>query len=53
MAVSEANRNLPYFDLMGTKFLNGLIIVMPVVVVSYGVGLGVEFLFGMIRGHAT
>ena len=52
MAVSEANRNLPYFDMMGTKFLNGLIIVMPVVVVSYGVGLGVEFLFGMIRGHA-
>ncbi|MDA7762829.1 NADH:ubiquinone reductase (Na(+)-transporting) subunit B [Crocinitomicaceae bacterium] len=52
MAVSEANRNLPYFDEMGAKFLTGLGIVMPVVIVSYGVGLGIEFLFGMIRGHS-
>jgi len=52
MAVSEGNRSLPYFDLMGTKFLHGLVIVMPVVVVSYGVGLTIEFIFGMIRGHA-
>ena len=52
MAVSEANRNLPYFDAMGAKFLTGLGIVMPVVIVSYGVGLGIEFLFGMIRGHS-
>jgi Na+-transporting NADH:ubiquinone oxidoreductase subunit B len=37
---------------MGAKFLTGLGIVMPVVIVSYGVGLGIEFLFGMIRGHS-
>ncbi len=52
MAVTEGNRNIPYFDHMGLKFLHGLIIVMPIVVVSYGVGLAIEFIFGMIRGHA-
>jgi Na+-transporting NADH:ubiquinone oxidoreductase subunit B len=35
-----------------TKFLKGCSIVMPLVIVSYGVGLGVEFLIGMMRGHS-
>jgi Na+-transporting NADH:ubiquinone oxidoreductase subunit B len=33
------------------KFLFGAIKVLPIVVVSYGVGLGVEFLFTTIKGH--
>ena len=37
-----------YFDMMGTKFLNGLIIVIPVVVVSWcWFGSRIPF-----RGHA-
>jgi Na+-transporting NADH:ubiquinone oxidoreductase subunit B len=33
------------------NFLFGLIKVLPIVVVSYGVGLGVEFVFAQLRGH--
>ena len=33
------------------QFLFGAIKVLPLVVVSYGVGLGVEFLFCVIKGH--
>ena len=36
-----------FFDI----FLYGLIKVLPVVVVSYGVGLGIEFAFAQMRGH--
>ena len=32
-------------------FLFGLIKVLPVIVVSYVVGLGIEFVFAQIRGH--
>lgn len=32
-------------------FLYGLIKVLPIVVISYGVGLGIEFVFAQIRGH--
>mgnify|MGYP001172431393 FL=1 len=45
MAVAEGNRDIPYFAEMGAKFLMGLTIVLPVVVVSYGVGLTIEFVF--------
>ena len=34
------------------KFMFGAIKVLPIVVVSYGVGLGIEFLFSTIKGHA-
>ena len=37
-----------FFD----KFLFGAIKVLPLVVVSYGVGLGVEFVFCIIKKHA-
>lgn len=35
------------------QFLYGLIKVLPLVVVSYGVGLGVEFIFAIKNGHAV
>lgn len=34
------------------KMLFGLEKVLPIVIVSYGVGLGVEFIFGMKNGHS-
>ena len=34
------------------KVLFGAIKVLPIVVVSYGVGLGIEFIFCSIKGHA-
>ncbi|TXC78580.1 NADH:ubiquinone reductase (Na(+)-transporting) subunit B [Luteibaculum oceani] len=34
------------------KFLFGAIRILPLVVVSYGVGLAVEFIFCVIKGHA-
>jgi len=52
MAVAEGDRDIPYFAEMGAKFLMGLAVVLPVVVVSYGVGLTIEFIFGMFRGHS-
>ena len=35
----------------GEKFLVGALQVMPVVVISYGVGLGIEFVFATFRRH--
>ena len=52
MAVVEGNRDIPYFSEILAKFLMGLTIVLPVIVVSYGVGLTIEFIFGMLRGHS-
>lgn len=36
---------------LGEKFGVGLIQVLPIIVVSYGVGLGIEFVFSIIRKH--
>lgn len=33
------------------QFITGLIQVLPIIVVSYGVGLGIEFAFAQHRGH--
>ena len=52
MVAEIGNRNLPYWENGLDKFWNGSIIVLPLIVVSYGVGLGIEFLFGMLRGHS-
>jgi len=41
-----------YMTGFGDKFLFGLLKVLPLIVVSYGVGLGVEFIFGFLRGHS-
>ncbi len=40
-----------YMDLFGDKLIYGLLQVLPIVVVSYGVGLGVEFLFCIKNQH--
>ena len=37
-------------DMVG-QFLKGAILVLPIIVVSYAAGLGVEFVFGVIRNH--
>jgi Na+-transporting NADH:ubiquinone oxidoreductase subunit B len=34
------------------KMMFGAIKVLPIVIVSYGVGLGIEFLFGIIKNHS-
>jgi len=34
-----------------TNFLYGLEKILPIIIVSYGVGLGIEFLFAQIRHH--
>jgi Na+-transporting NADH:ubiquinone oxidoreductase subunit B len=52
MVAEVGNRDLPYWADMGTKIGIGLAAVLPIVVVSYAVGLGIEFLFGMLRGHS-
>jgi Na+-transporting NADH:ubiquinone oxidoreductase subunit B len=40
-----------FWEGFGPKILYGLSKVLPIVVVSYGVGLGVEFAFAQYRGH--
>ena len=35
----------------GSKFGIGLLKVVPIIIVSYGVGLGIEFLFSTLRRH--
>lgn len=42
-----------YMDMFGDKVIYGLIKVLPLVIVSYGVGLGVEFIFAIKNGHAV
>src|SRR5690606_37473774 len=41
----------PVSFLSWEAFYIGLIKVLPLVIVSYGVGLGIEFLFAVIKGH--
>jgi Na+-transporting NADH:ubiquinone oxidoreductase subunit B len=36
---------------IGAKIWIGLVQVLPIIIVSYGVGLGIEFVFAMIRRH--
>lgn len=45
--------NLPYWSDMGGKFWYGALQVLPLVIVSYGVGLGVEFLFAVKNQHSV
>jgi Na+-transporting NADH:ubiquinone oxidoreductase subunit B len=52
MVAEAGSRDLAYTADMGAKFLLGLKYVLPILIVSYGVGLGVEFFFGMLRGHS-
>lgn len=41
-----------YWDMPWEKIMKGLAIVLPLIIVSYGVGLGIEFIFAMKRGHS-
>lgn len=41
-----------YLDLFGAKVIYGLSKVLPIVIVSYAVGLGVEFIFCIRNKHA-
>jgi len=45
LAIGQAGATL------GDKILVGAIQVLPIVVVSYGVGLGIEFVFAILRKH--
>lgn len=51
LAVEMGNRNIPFWADSWDKIGRGLIIVLPLVVVSYGAGLAVEFIFAMRSGH--
>ncbi|MGB1040113.1 MAG: NADH:ubiquinone reductase (Na(+)-transporting) subunit B [Flavobacteriales bacterium] len=42
------NETVGFWD----KIIHGAIKVVPIIAVSYGVGLTVEFIFGIINGHA-
>ena len=52
LAVEMGDRNIPFWADYGDKILRGLIIVLPMIVVSYGVGLSIEFIFALRRRHA-
>jgi Na+-transporting NADH:ubiquinone oxidoreductase subunit B len=45
MAIGETSASF------GAKFGIGLMKVVPIIIVSYGVGLGIEFLFSTLRKH--
>ncbi len=51
LVAESGNWNLSYWEDMWTKFSYGLIKVIPMIIVSYGVGLGVEFIFCNLKGH--
>lgn len=52
MVAAAGDRDLPYWADQGAKIIAGLKVVLPLIVVSYGVGLTIEFIFGIIRGHS-
>jgi Na+-transporting NADH:ubiquinone oxidoreductase subunit B len=45
MAIGETTASF------GSKIGVGLVQVLPIIVISYGVGLGIEFIFSMMRKH--
>lgn len=45
MAIGQTSATL------GEKFWVGVIQVLPIVIISYGVGLGIEFVFAILRKH--
>lgn len=52
-AANNVSRELSLWDnfLTWDNFWIGIIKVLPLVIVSYGVGLGIEFIFAIIKGH--
>ncbi len=55
LALGEIERAVGFFDLTSfwtfDNFIVGAWKVLPLVVVSYGVGLAIEFIFAVIKGH--
>ena len=52
LAIGEVTRNMPIMDMFMDKFLFGALKVLPLIVVSYGVGLGIEFVFAALNKHS-
>lgn len=52
MVAAAGDRSLPFWADQWDKIVAGLWVVLPMVVVSYGVGLTIEFIFGIIKGHS-
>lgn len=52
MVAETGNRSLEFWSNGGEKIVRGLWVVLPLIVVSYGVGLTIEFIFGIMRGHS-
>ncbi len=52
LSVGDVTTDSPLTEMLWDKFLLGLIKTLPIIVVSYGVGLGIEFIFAGIRKHA-
>lgn len=52
MVAETGNRGLEFWANGGEKIFRGLLVVLPMIVVSYGVGLSIEFIFAMKRGHS-
>ncbi|WP_228237219.1 NADH:ubiquinone reductase (Na(+)-transporting) subunit B [Allomuricauda sp. M10] len=53
IAINGAPETFSLFNdfLTWSNFLVGLTTILPLVIVSYGIGLGIEFLFAVIKGH--
>lgn len=52
MVAEAGDRSIDFWANGGEKFLRGLVVVLPLIVVSYGVGLTIEFIFGLMKGHS-
>ncbi|MDA9563434.1 NADH:ubiquinone reductase (Na(+)-transporting) subunit B [Flavobacteriales bacterium] len=52
LAIGQVTKEMPVMEMFMDKFLFGAIKVLPLVVVSYGVGLGIEFVFAALNKHA-
>lgn len=53
VATGDAPAYGAYFDMFGAKLWFGILKVLPIVIVSYGVGLGVEFFFAVKDQHSV
>lgn len=52
LSIGEVTTESAWSEMLWDKFLIGLMKTLPLIVVSYGVGLGIEFLFAGIRKHS-
>ena len=51
LAIGEVAADASWSEMLGDKIMFGLSRVLPLLVVSYGVGLGIEFIFCTVKGH--